>query len=158
MAANPNTQIDENRNLGPTVTTVLSIRNLKSTNHGEILDFTEKLRAAGQLHKPYKDSGLISQKILEALNLLVESQIRMGKIDPATLFKEGRAREDWTHEEIFNLIKCLRPDIFKSLTSFSIRYCDQKQCNKNINLANYGIDRSGSSNPKELNYILSHVN
>ena len=60
--------------------------------------------------------------------------------------------------EIFNLIKCLRPDIFKSLTSFSIRYCDQKQCNKNINLANYGIDRSGSSNPKELNYILSHVN
>ena len=111
MAANPNMQVDrdENRNLGPTFTTVLSIRNLKSTNHGEILDFTEKLRAAGQLHKPYKDSGLISQKILEALNLLVESQIRMGKIDPATLFKEGRAREDWTHEEILSLIKGFYP-------------------------------------------------
>jgi SWI/SNF-related matrix-associated actin-dependent regulator 1 of chromatin subfamily A len=28
--------------------------------------------------------------------------------------------------EIFNLIKCLRPDIFKSLSAFGIRYCDQK--------------------------------
>jgi SWI/SNF-related matrix-associated actin-dependent regulator 1 of chromatin subfamily A len=29
--------------------------------------------------------------------------------------------------EIFNLVKCLRPDIFKSLSAFSLRYCDQKQ-------------------------------
>jgi hypothetical protein len=29
--------------------------------------------------------------------------------------------------EIFNLIKCLRPDIFKSLSAFGTRYCNQKQ-------------------------------
>ena len=49
--------------------------------------------------------------------------------------------------EIFNLIKILRPDIFTKFLDFGVRYCAPKE-------SAYGIDWSGSSNTRELHLLL----
>ena len=49
--------------------------------------------------------------------------------------------------EIFNLLRVLRPDIMKSFIDYAWRYCDPKQ-------KDWGIDNSGCSNERELQYIL----
>lgn len=50
--------------------------------------------------------------------------------------------------EIYNLIKIVRPDITPLFPEYASRYCDPKQ-------ESYGIDYSGSSCLKELNYLLT---
>jgi SWI/SNF-related matrix-associated actin-dependent regulator 1 of chromatin subfamily A len=52
--------------------------------------------------------------------------------------------------ECFNLLKCLRPDIFNKFLIFAERYCDPK-------IGPWGKDYSGSSNIKELNFILNNL-
>ena len=49
--------------------------------------------------------------------------------------------------EIFNLIKILRPDIFIKFLDFGVRYCDPKE-------GPYGIDWGGNSNNRELHLLL----
>lgn len=49
--------------------------------------------------------------------------------------------------EIFNLIKILRPDVFIKFLDFGVRYCNPKE-------SPYGIDWSGNSNNRELHLLL----
>ena len=56
--------------------------------------------------------------------------------------------------ELYPLLTMLRPDIFNNFKLFGNRYCDPKQ--KFFN-NNWFIDWSGSSNAKELNYILKNI-
>ena len=49
--------------------------------------------------------------------------------------------------ELYNLIKILRPDIFCKFMDFGVRYCSPKE-------SIYGIDWGGSSNTRELHLIL----
>ena len=51
--------------------------------------------------------------------------------------------------EIFNQISCIRPDLFNNYHQFTNRYCDPK-------VQFYGTDYSGTSNLRELNYILDN--
>ena len=52
--------------------------------------------------------------------------------------------------ELFPLLNMLRPDLFKNFSVFGNRYCDPK---RNF----FGMDWTGSSHPKELNFILKHI-
>ncbi|KRX03262.1 P-loop containing nucleoside triphosphate hydrolase [Pseudocohnilembus persalinus] len=52
-------------------------------------------------------------------------------------------------KEIFSLISIIRPDVFFNFRDFGNRYCDPKPSTRFR-----GIEYEGSSNPKELNYIL----
>jgi hypothetical protein len=52
--------------------------------------------------------------------------------------------------EVYPILNALRPDLICSLKNFIGRYCDPKK-------TPFGIDNSGSSNAKELHFILSHV-
>lgn len=52
--------------------------------------------------------------------------------------------------ECFNLFKALRPDIFNKFLQFADRYCDPKN-------GPFGRDYTGSSNVKELNFILNNL-
>lgn len=52
--------------------------------------------------------------------------------------------------ECFNLMKALRPDIFNKFLTFADRYCDPKN-------GPFGRDYTGSSNVKELNFILNSL-
>ena len=52
--------------------------------------------------------------------------------------------------EIYNIIRCVRPDIFDKFTDFSERYCEAKR-------GPFGWDYTGASNIKELNYILNSI-
>jgi len=52
--------------------------------------------------------------------------------------------------ECFNLVKALRPDIFSNFLTFASRYCDPKN-------GPFGRDYTGSSNIKELNFILNSL-
>lgn len=52
--------------------------------------------------------------------------------------------------ESFSLLKSLRPDIFKSFTQFAHRYCNPRS-------GPFGMDYSGSSNVKELNFFLKFL-
>ena len=50
------------------------------------------------------------------------------------------------------MLSIIRPDIFNNFKSFGNRYCDPKISN----WGNHQIDYTGSSNEKELNFILNH--
>jgi SWI/SNF-related matrix-associated actin-dependent regulator 1 of chromatin subfamily A len=52
--------------------------------------------------------------------------------------------------EIFTILKIIRPDIFQYFKPFGARYCDPK-------LTTFGMDYTGSSNVKELYFILSNL-
>ena len=52
--------------------------------------------------------------------------------------------------ELYPLLNMLRPDLFHSFSTFGNRYCDPK---RNF----FGMDWTGSSYPKELNFILKHI-
>ena len=52
--------------------------------------------------------------------------------------------------ELFPLLNMLRPDLFHNFSIFGNRYCDPK---RNF----FGMDWTGSSHPKELNFILKHI-
>jgi SWI/SNF-related matrix-associated actin-dependent regulator 1 of chromatin subfamily A len=52
--------------------------------------------------------------------------------------------------EIFTILRILRPDIFQFFKPFGARYCDPK-------FTPFGIDYTGSSNVKELHFILSSL-
>jgi len=54
-------------------------------------------------------------------------------------------------KEIFNLLHIIRPDIFSTFKDFGKRYCSPKH-----NKWSMGLDYTGSSNLKELHYILTH--
>ncbi|TNV86910.1 hypothetical protein FGO68_gene11858 [Halteria grandinella] len=49
--------------------------------------------------------------------------------------------------EVYNLLKILRPDVFRSFKEFGFRYCNPRE---NI----FGVDWTGSSNMKELHLLL----
>ncbi len=51
-------------------------------------------------------------------------------------------------QEIYNLIKIVRPDITPLFPDYASRYCDPKE-------TSYGLDYTGSSCLKELNYLLT---
>ncbi|CDW80246.1 snf2 family n-terminal domain containing protein [Stylonychia lemnae] len=51
-------------------------------------------------------------------------------------------------EEVYNLLKILRPDIIGKFTEFAARYCNPQQ-------TPYKIDYGGNSCTKELHYVLS---
>ena len=52
--------------------------------------------------------------------------------------------------ELYPLLSMLRPDLFHNFKIFGNRYCDPK---RNF----FGIDWTGSSHPKELNFILKNI-
>lgn len=52
-------------------------------------------------------------------------------------------------KEVFTLLSIIRPDIFNSFKHFGDRYCDPKPSKYGS-----GEDYSGSSNDKELHFIL----
>ena len=52
--------------------------------------------------------------------------------------------------ELYPLLCILRPDLFHNFKIFGNRYCDPK---RNF----FGMDWTGSSHPKELNFILKHI-
>lgn len=53
--------------------------------------------------------------------------------------------------EIFNLLKIIWPDIFIKFSEYVNWYCDAKK-------TKFGMDYSGATNIRELNYILTqHV-
>ena len=52
--------------------------------------------------------------------------------------------------ELYPLLSMLRPDLFHNFKIFGNRYCDPK---RNF----FGMDWTGSSHPKELNFILKHI-
>ena len=52
--------------------------------------------------------------------------------------------------ELYPLLTMLRPDLFHNFSIYGNRYCNPK---KNF----FGTDWTGSSFPKELNYILKHI-
>jgi SWI/SNF-related matrix-associated actin-dependent regulator 1 of chromatin subfamily A len=49
--------------------------------------------------------------------------------------------------EMYNLLRCLRPDIFHSFKDFGFRYCHPKE-------EHYGIDWGGVKNQRELHLLL----
>ena len=51
--------------------------------------------------------------------------------------------------ELFVILKMLRPDIFTDFVDFANRYCDPQ-----MSRWHQGFDYNGSSNDKELHYIL----
>ena len=52
--------------------------------------------------------------------------------------------------ELYPLLSILRPDLFHNFKIFGNRYCDPK---RNF----FGMDWTGSSHPKELNFILKNI-
>jgi len=52
-------------------------------------------------------------------------------------------------KEIFNLMHIIRPDVFRNFREFGKRYCDPQPSKWQR-----GIDYEGSSNVKELHFIL----
>ena len=52
--------------------------------------------------------------------------------------------------ELFNLLKCVRPDIFRDHTVFGKRYCDPM-----LNPYGGGLSYNGCDNTQELNFIIS---
>ena len=52
--------------------------------------------------------------------------------------------------ELYPLLNMLRPDLFHNFKLFGNRYCDPK---RNF----FGMDWTGSSHPKELNFILKNI-
>ena len=52
--------------------------------------------------------------------------------------------------ELFTLLKIIRPDVFHNFHEYAGRYCDPKKNQYNPRLMDY----DGSSNEKELHYIL----
>jgi SWI/SNF-related matrix-associated actin-dependent regulator of chromatin subfamily A-like protein 1 len=50
--------------------------------------------------------------------------------------------------ELFNLMKAIRPDVMRNFLEYAYRFCDPQE-------RSYGMDYSGSSNSRELNYILT---
>jgi SWI/SNF-related matrix-associated actin-dependent regulator of chromatin subfamily A-like protein 1 len=49
--------------------------------------------------------------------------------------------------EIYNLLRILRPDIFFTFTEFGLRYCSPRE-------SYFGVDWTGSSNMRELHLML----
>lgn len=49
--------------------------------------------------------------------------------------------------ELYNLCKIIRPDIFYNFVDFGVRYCAPKECI-------YGIDWSGHANARELHLLM----
>ena len=49
--------------------------------------------------------------------------------------------------ELYNTLKTIRPDMFHNFMDYAYRYCDPQE-------RPYGMDYSGSSNTRELSYIL----
>jgi len=49
--------------------------------------------------------------------------------------------------ELYNLVKILRPDVFSKFVDYGVRYCAPRECP-------YGIDWSGSANRRELHLML----
>lgn len=49
--------------------------------------------------------------------------------------------------EIYNLLKILRPDVFRSFKEFGYRFCNPKE-------TIFGVDWTGSSNMRELHLLL----
>jgi SWI/SNF-related matrix-associated actin-dependent regulator 1 of chromatin subfamily A len=52
--------------------------------------------------------------------------------------------------EIYTILRILRPDIFPFFKPFGARYCDPK-------FTSFGMDYTGSSNVKELYFVLSNL-
>ena len=50
--------------------------------------------------------------------------------------------------EIYNILKILRPDIFKNFWEYSARYCDPKP-------GRFGTDYKGAKCVSELHYLLT---
>ena len=50
--------------------------------------------------------------------------------------------------ELYNIFKMIRPDIFYNFLDYGNRYCDPQA-------RSFGMDYTGSSCTKELNYILN---
>ena len=51
--------------------------------------------------------------------------------------------------EIYNLLRILRPDIFYSFKEFGLRYCCPKE-------SYFGIDWTGSANNRELHMMIGN--
>lgn len=51
--------------------------------------------------------------------------------------------------ELFSVVSCIRPDLFNNYHAFANRYCNPRE-------TFYGIDYKGTSNLRELNYILEN--
>jgi len=51
--------------------------------------------------------------------------------------------------ELYNLLRILRPDIFYSFREFAVRYCNPKE-------SYFGIDWTGSSNMRELHLAIGN--
>lgn len=51
--------------------------------------------------------------------------------------------------ELFNMLKILRPEVFSSFWDFAYRYCKPTQ-------GPYGMEFTGSSNPRELHLLLKN--
>jgi SWI/SNF-related matrix-associated actin-dependent regulator of chromatin subfamily A-like protein 1 len=49
--------------------------------------------------------------------------------------------------ELYNLLRILRPDIFYSFKEFGLRYCNPRE-------SYFGIDWTGSANMRELHLML----
>ena len=49
--------------------------------------------------------------------------------------------------ELYNLVRILRPDIFFSFKEFGLRYCNPRE-------SYFGVDWTGSSNMRELHLML----
>jgi SWI/SNF-related matrix-associated actin-dependent regulator of chromatin subfamily A-like protein 1 len=49
--------------------------------------------------------------------------------------------------ELYNLLRILRPDIFYSFKEFGLRYCNPRE-------SYFGIDWTGSGNMRELHLML----
>lgn len=49
--------------------------------------------------------------------------------------------------ELYNLLRILRPDIFYSFKEFGLRYCNPRE-------SYFGIDWSGSANMREVHLML----
>jgi SWI/SNF-related matrix-associated actin-dependent regulator of chromatin subfamily A-like protein 1 len=49
--------------------------------------------------------------------------------------------------ELYNLLRILRPDIFHSFKEFGMRYCNPRE-------SYFGIDWTGSANMRELHLML----
>jgi SWI/SNF-related matrix-associated actin-dependent regulator 1 of chromatin subfamily A len=53
-------------------------------------------------------------------------------------------------KELFNILSILRPNVFNNFKEYANRYCDPKP----KMFGPPGIDYSGSSNIKELKYVM----
>ena len=56
------------------------------------------------------------------------------------------------HKELFNLLKILRPDIFKRMEEFGERYCDRR-----MNPWTHRMEYDGAKNLAELHYLLKNT-